>query len=149
MLKIEIKTTPETERMLIEMPGDCSDALYKGVQQSVKEIQQYIKNSFGKAGNLKVLTGDLKNSIIGETEKRSKAIIGILSSNLNYAAIHEYGGTIRAKSKEYLTFKIGGSSWVKTKQSIIPARPYFRPGVVDNLDRVSKLITDIISKEMN
>ena len=46
-----------------------------------------------------------------------------IGTNKPYAAIHQFGGTIKAKNKPYLVFKVGdGFLWVK--QVKIPARPY-------------------------
>lgn len=45
------------------------------------------------------------------------------SGSLAGAAIHQFGGTIRAKTKEFLSFRLNGR-WVKTKAVKIPARPY-------------------------
>ncbi len=66
---------------------------------------------------------------------------------MDYAAIHEFGGTIRAKQKSYLTFQIGGS-WKRVSKVIIPARPYLGPGVLDNLDKVANIIKEAVAKEV-
>lgn len=148
MLSIKIRTTPETERILLNLPNDWSKALFNGVKRSVKYIEKYIKDSFGKPGNLKVISGKLRDSIIGEVERTQTAVIGILSSNKDYAAIHEYGGTIKATQSQYMTFTINGS-WIKTKQVYMPAKPYLEPGLIDNLDYIGDIITDQIAKELN
>ena len=45
-----------------------------------------------------------------------------VGSNLKYAAIHHFGGTIRAKNAKALFFRIGGTL-VMRKAVTIPARP--------------------------
>ena len=46
-----------------------------------------------------------------------------IGTNKPYAAIHQFGGTIKAKNKPYLLFKVG-DSFRRVKQVNIPARPY-------------------------
>jgi phage gpG-like protein len=41
-----------------------------------------------------------------------------------YAAIHQFGGVIKAKNVPYLRFKVG-DRWASKKQVTIPARPFF------------------------
>ena len=45
------------------------------------------------------------------------------SSIEDYAAIHQYGGTIRPKNAKRLMFKVGGKT-VMTQSVTIPARPF-------------------------
>lgn len=47
-----------------------------------------------------------------------------VSNPMIYAAIHQFGGVIRAEGRKALRFKINGK-WVMRKQVTIPARPYF------------------------
>ena len=60
------------------------------------------------------------------------------SGSLAGAAIHQYGGTIRAVRANFLRFRLNGK-WVMTKQVKIPARPYI--GI--NPETHSKLYDDI------
>lgn len=60
--------------------------------------------------------------------RTAEAVIAAGNSRVPYARIHEYGGTVRAKSKPYLTFKIG-NRWIRKKQVVIPARPYMGPAI--------------------
>ena len=46
-----------------------------------------------------------------------------IGTNKPYAAIHQFGGTIEAKNKPYLVFKVG-DGFRRVKQVKIPARPY-------------------------
>ena len=64
-------------------------------------------------------TGRLLNSIITIT-KKNNVIVG---TDVLYAKLMHYGGTIRAKSKPYLVFKTPTGGWVKRKSITVPARP--------------------------
>lgn len=71
--------------------------------------------------NSRILTesGRLRDSINARSSK-NEARVG---TNLVYAAIHQFGGTITPKSSSHLFFRIGGVP-VAAKSVTIPARPY-------------------------
>ena len=48
-----------------------------------------------------------------------------------YAKIHEFGGTIVPRTKNYLRFRTYDGQWHAVKQVDIPARPYLRPAFVE------------------
>lgn len=66
-------------------------------------------------------TGRLLNSIVTIT-KKNNVLVG---TDVLYAKLMHYGGTIRAKSKPYLVFKTPTGGWVKRKSITVPARPIF------------------------
>lgn len=76
---------------------------------------------------LNVRTGRLRNSIFGKMRGNDTLEIGA-GSNVVYARIHEFGGTIKAKNAPFLKFQIGGR-WAQVKQVQIPARPYVKPSI--------------------
>jgi phage gpG-like protein len=71
------------------------------------------------------VTGTLAKSITYNIVNDFNAKVG---TNVRYAAIHEFGGTINAKPGGALHFKIK-DSWVTTKSVVIPARPYLSPSI--------------------
>jgi len=63
----------------------------------------------------------------------SREVVGhelAVGSTVAYAAIHQFGGTIRPRSGPYLIFRLGGHL-VKTREVFIPARPYLGIGPED------------------
>ncbi len=74
------------------------------------------------------MTGALGRSIqIDSSDLRDKVPSVRVGTSLVYAAIHEFGGIIRAKRVPRLVFKIGGEL-VMVKSVRMPKRPYMRPG---------------------
>jgi phage gpG-like protein len=69
----------------------------------------------------------------------------IVSTNLIYAALHQYGGIVRAKNVPYLLFftrgaptagnKRGAKSWHRVKQVTIPRRQQVPDGATGGLGR--------------
>ena len=47
-----------------------------------------------------------------------------IGTNKPYAAIHQFGGTIEAKSKPYLMIPVPGGGFRRKAKVTIPARPY-------------------------
>ena len=63
-----------------------------------------------------------------------------VETNLLYAAIHQYGGTIKPKNGKYLAFQLG-SQTVFAKEVTIPARPFM--GLSDdNQDEIEQTLVD-------
>jgi len=94
-----------------------------------------------KTDTLRNINGRLLGSFNPQTEKESGdsdydiTLIGNqlnvgIGSNVVYAAIHNYGGEIKAKNKPYLVFNIDGN-WIRTTSVMIPARHYFDDAVKD------------------
>ena len=50
-----------------------------------------------------------------------------IGTNLEYAAIHEFGGIIRPRNAPRLVFQVEPGVWRTATQVEIPARPYLRP----------------------
>lgn len=45
-------------------------------------------------------------------------------TNVEYAAAHQFGATIRPKTKSALRFQLPGMGWVTVKSVTLPARPF-------------------------
>lgn len=81
-------------------------------------------------------TGNLMNSIgvkAGDIGTHSANVT--IGTNVIYAAIHEFGGTIVAKNGPFLHFVIDGRH-VQTRSAQMPARPYLRPAINDNKKKI-------------
>lgn len=70
---------------------------------------------------LQTQTGNLKRSWFVRSARMMGFISATLATNAKYAAIHQFGGVIRPKTKDYLTFKTS-TGWVNTKKVKIPKR---------------------------
>jgi phage virion morphogenesis protein len=67
------------------------------------------------------MTGRLRQSI---TFRASRSAVEI-GTNVQYAAVHQFGATIRAKTQKGLRFRLpGGLGWRRARQVTIPARPF-------------------------
>ena len=65
-------------------------------------------------------------------------------TNVIYAAIHQFGGTIKAKDDGFLTFVVPGVGFRRKKQVTIPARPYL--GInADDQGEITDILRDHIA----
>ncbi len=94
----------------------------RGLKEGMKIVLADAKK-FGKAGGLKIKTGALRDSIDYTVTEKGDSFIGVLGSDSDYAAIHEFGGESGRGLK-----------------SIMPKRPFLEPAVRDNEDELNKII---------
>lgn len=91
-------------------------------------------------GNTLTKDGHLSGSI----SSRSGRDFAEWGVNRIYAAIHQFGGVIKAKTKNALRFMLAGGGFITVRQVRIPARPYL--GVSDD-DRGD--ILDILQRRIS
>lgn len=91
-------------------------------------------------------TGNLKASISAEPEGSGAVTIG--PRNVIYAAIHEFGGVIRAVKAKALRFRTEDGAWHTVKAVTIPARPYARPALDEHVQEVEEAIATAINKKI-
>lgn len=105
--------------------------LLSGVKKAMLFVEGSAKKSFGRSGNLKVRTGLLRRSITTKVKESGDIVEGIIGNNVTYAAIHEFGGM--------------AGRGLKTK---IPARPFLKPAIEDNVIQINRIIQKEIRKEV-
>lgn len=91
-------------------------------------------------------TGNLRASVAAEPEGSNAVTIG--PRNVIYAAIHEFGGVIRAVKAKALRFKTKDGAWHTVKSVTIPARPYARPALDEHMQEVEDAIAAAIRKKI-
>jgi phage gpG-like protein len=84
-----------------------------------KEIE---RNLSGPKSKDKLDSKTLRENIVVDKSNKEEKMIGIA---VKWAAIHEFGGVVKAKKAKYLKFKID-NMWKTVKSVIIPSRPFMR-----------------------
>ncbi|MDO6747210.1 phage virion morphogenesis protein [Gilvimarinus sp. 1_MG-2023] len=81
-------------------------------------------------------TRRMQNSVHMEASDE-EATVG---TNVKYAAVHNFGATIKPRKGRFLKFKIG-DKWVYKKSVVIPARQFlgFGPRVIRKIERETSL----------
>lgn len=97
------------------------DVLEKALHAGAQEIRNSAQDK------APFLTGTLRRSIHSETGEKSGAKVSVLvGTDLEYAAMQEFGGTIVPKNAKRLVFEVDGKK-VFARKVTIPAHPYLRP----------------------
>ncbi len=140
MIEVNVKGLKKLQKQLSKMARNLSGPqILAALSVGALEIANAAKENAG------FLTGTLRRSLhiggsTGLTDFRSgegysdvegsKVTSGgaevLIGTNLVYAAIQEFGGTIQAKNAPLLVFEIDGEV-IMTGEVNIPAHPYLRP----------------------
>lgn len=95
------------------------------IEQALHAGAQEIRNSAQDKAPYR--TGTLRRSIHSETtEKSGPRVIVQVGTDVEYAAMQEFGGTIVPKTARFLVFEVDGKK-AFAKKVTIPAHPYLRP----------------------
>ena len=133
MAKNDVVDTRELKIKLAELKRSVSGhAMRQSLLAGGSVVEAEAKNNILYEGLID--EGRLRASIAAEAITDNEVLIG---TNVVYAAIHEFGGTITPKRAKYLRFywkEIG--QWVTTKKVTIPPRPYLRPALDENKDQI-------------
>ena len=125
MFEVGIRTTKETKEMLSKFPEDTRKALVNAMFKASKFLEAETKKSFGKFGYPRVRTGHLRRSIYSKAYERASNVIGLIGTEVIYGKFLEEG-TRRMK-----------------------ARPFLRPTVKRNEDKLAVMINNSIARELN
>lgn len=145
----------ENSKELIRKMKEDIEAYQKGLEEKVFEalslLERSILDNIRVKSGLKVRTGNLLNSVSAtkKVTRDSKGnVVGeIGSQGVPYAAAHEFGAktaphVIKPRVKEALKFKgRGGDQFAKVVHhpgSNIPARPFLRPAITENEEKIVK-----------
>lgn len=121
----------------------------------------------------RTLSRSLSQEVVEQSDTKAKIAVG---TDLEYAAIHEFGGVITPKTARYLAIPVNGASgsprdrddlhavrsgagnlvlvnengvqFVLKDSVMIPARPYLRPAVDENKETVIEEITAVLAQEI-
>lgn len=83
---------------------------------------------------------------IRSIQEFGKRIVGRFGSKVPYAAIHEFGGVIRPKTKKYLRFRTFDGKWHTVKKVVMPARAFLNPAAKDEEQRIGNLVAETFSR---
>lgn len=95
-------------------------------------------------------TGTLAKSIqVDRSGNRGARPVVRVGTNLEYAPIHEFGGTITPKKADALKFKLPDGSWRTAKRVIMPARPFMRPTYNRNRKKMGAIFAGAVRRAVS
>ena len=169
-IKLDIHGVKELAAKLDPVTREA--ALIRGLNKSGEHIKGWIQRerlSGPRPVYLGVITNRLRSSIATSgTVRQGDSLINKIGTNVEYAPIHEFGGTIhrRAMSEIFIrnryvrgskagSFKKGttrGRGFTRgTSDTVIPERPFMRPSIEDpaNQQEVLNLLTQELQRALN
>ena len=131
MLKVgfDIKKLP-----FDKLSKDMVDALGPAMKRAMLFASAESKKRFDTPGNLKVQTGTLRRSISSIVEEQTTKVTGSIFTNVIYGPPHELGLVMTTRA---------GSVYK------MPQRPFLRPAIEENLDKIENIILNYLVKELN
>jgi len=74
-------------------------------------------------------------------------IVAEFGSTVEYAAIHEYGGEIKARNVKYLRFRTFDGAWHSVRKVTMPARSYLRPAAAKEQPRIAEMLGNLFARQ--
>lgn len=123
-MEIKITSDKNNIKILGKLEGDFDTGVLQGVRNAMFFTESISKKSFGKSGNLNVLSGRLRSSIRVKVEKLRNEVRGTIGSDVIYGAVHEFGN--------FRTI----------------ARPFIQPSIDENVEKIGDIIMKSVDKEV-
>jgi len=131
---------PESLRLALEKAAGEIIVYAQGRKLRGPKMPRGVPGGFD-GSTLAAPTGRLRGSLTKRVTVSGGRVVAQVGTNVKYAAIHEYGGTIEAKGGGRLHFVIGGVHY-SPKSVKIPERPFLRPSVAAQKSRTLEIIGD-------
>lgn len=141
--RVEVKGIAELQSKFKAIEGRVGDILEMAVNAGAIVVTNEAQNnaSRGHPSYLKRQTGTLVRSIQPHTVSKSNTRVEVaVGSSLEYSRIHEFGGTISAKGGGKLKFQTEDGTWHQVSSVHIPARPYLRPALDENIAEIEAAV---------
>lgn len=133
-LRLRIEAGPEVMAALAARAESVNAAARRALSDSLMLVHRKITLNLTGAV-LRVKTGRLRQSM--QTFVEADGSRGIVGTNVEYARIHELGGTIRPHKIPVPTRK--GLRIVQHPGATVPARPYMRPALEDSVSDIRRI----------
>lgn len=136
--RVEVTVRDEALRALLDRLGAAAGDQTRGWDMVgaalVSNVQERFEAGRGPGGapwppslRAKIEGGKTlidSNRLASSVTHRPAARGAEVGTNVIYAAIHQFGGTIRAQSAERLAFALPGGGFARPREVTIPARPF-------------------------
>ena len=151
MIRVEVKGDKETAATFKRAAQKAPAAMLTAMRRIVLILERHVKKEKLTGQVLNVRTGKLRSSITHRVEQSGNETTGRVGTPVEYARIWELGGTIPAhtivpKTAKVLRFVIQGRvvfcKRVEQPSRRVGARPYLKPSVEENRQRILRELGD-------
>lgn len=119
----------------------------KAYQDSLRQSAEKVTNRAKDTKYVPYWHGTLRSSI----RYKLHATFAEVGTDLVYARIQEFGGTIRPVRAKALRFKTRDGKWVTTMKVVVPpykGRGYLRPALADSTDEIKAIFQKNIANQI-
>lgn len=151
MIRFELEGDAEVRALLKGIDARVRANVMRGMTKATHELQAYVKAYKLTNQVLNVRSGRLRRSITGRIEDSGHEISGIVGTKVEYARIHEFGGSTsaheifprRGKFLAFFSKRLGRMVFTKKVShpgSKMPERSFLRSALRDREDRIKTII---------
>ena len=142
MISADIKGDEQVAIRLENLPSNIRAQLKKAMNDAMIDLRGYVAANKLSGQLLKVRTNNLRSSITQRITDDPTSVVGIVGTNVKYAAIHEYGGQIKTrlgtgKGKP----KVGGKAYIT-----MPEKRFLRGSLVDKTNSIKERLAIAVSE---
>jgi phage virion morphogenesis protein len=148
LIVISGNTTPVMRAIGVGLRANVHERFQSGVDElGVRWVALNRDYAFAKKGPGILRESGMSGGLMGSIAIRAGLDQVEVGSNKIYAAVHQFGATIRPKSRSHLVFRLGGNRVVFAQSVTIPARPYLGIGPQD-MDMIGDVIEGAYMRAM-
>lgn len=133
---------------LHRLAGGISPEIEKGMLRSVIKLQGMVKRKLSDQV-LHVRTGTLRRSINYAVRTSGQQVIGIVGTNVSYAAAHEYGFNGVVNVREHIRhLKSGSIAQVRghSRHMVLPVRSFLRSSLEEFMPEFKLEMQDAVKR---
>jgi phage gpG-like protein len=145
MLNLYIAGDKQTIANLKKQSKSITNIVLNEMKIQMFKLQRHVQQDKLQGQVLFHRSGRLSSGIKNTSFAVKSFVTGMVYTNVEYAAIHEYGGVILPRLKDYLRFKIG-DKWVTTKRVNMPEKSFMRSALKDYEPMIVQSIQDALYK---
>ncbi len=157
MINISVVGAQEVIARLRERQSKTMIAVQRTMTAQMTLLEAYIKREKLQSSPLHHRSGRLQGSIHNSVTNLGNVVVGKVYTNVEYAAIHEYGGQTKPhqifpKNGKALAFMMGGNQVivksVNHPGSKMPERSFMRSSLAENREKIKLALQTAIGKVM-
>lgn len=155
-MDVELKISKKSRELLKKMPELIVPAVFKGMTTAMMLAKRTAISPYLSGKALRHRSGRLLKSIDTDVKIQGDKVIGKIGTNVVYGRVHELGfkGPVRVGAHERTIRQAFGRPIAPTRISVgahtrnvdIPARPFLRPALEDNLPKIRGILAKRIEE---
>lgn len=144
-IQIEIAGAEKLLRRLRSGAATVTEALRQEMEAQMSRAADWSRANKLSGSPLHRRTGQLSRSIVARATVSGSNIKGTLGSSVPYGKVHERGGTFKIREHSRRNAR-GKTITVREHEATFPARPFLKPALMANRQRIINALRSRIAK---